>query len=58
MEYHETGGFLTVTVSAAGFFTPGYILKPAEDRAWLDKAKDTLSSYWEEARSRKKEAQA
>ncbi len=38
-------------------FASGYILELAEDRAWLDKAKDTLSSYWEEARSRKKEAQ-
>jgi len=34
-------------------FVSGYVLELAEDREWLNKAKDTLSLYWEEARSRK-----
>lgn len=36
-------------------FASAYILELAEDRAWLDKAKDTLSAHWEQARSRRKD---
>lgn len=36
-------------------FALAYILELAEDRDWLDKAKDTLSNYWEQARCRKQE---
>lgn len=28
-------------------FISGYILELANDRAWLNKARDTLSAYWE-----------
>lgn len=34
-------------------FVSAYILELAEDRDWLDKAKDTLSVHWEQARARK-----
>jgi hypothetical protein len=34
-------------------FVSGYVLELAEDREWLNKAKDTLSLHWEQARSRK-----
>lgn len=35
-------------------FATAHILELAEDRDWLDKAKDTLSLHWEEARARKR----
>ncbi len=34
-------------------FVAAYILELAEDRDWLNKAKDTLSIHWEQARARK-----
>jgi len=39
-------------------FVSAHILELAEDREWLHKAKDTLSVHWEQARARKREAQA
>jgi hypothetical protein len=34
-------------------FVSAYIVDLAGDREWLNKAKDTLSLHWEQARSRK-----
>ena len=35
-------------------FVTAYILELADDREWLDKSRDALSSHWEEAKARKK----
>jgi hypothetical protein len=37
-------------------FVSAYVLDLAQDRDWLNKAKDTLSTHWEEARYRRKQA--
>ncbi len=37
-------------------FVTAYVLELASDRDWLNKAKDTLSTYWEQARARKQQA--
>ncbi len=34
-------------------FVSVYVLELANDRDWLNKAKDTLSAHWEQARARK-----
>ena len=37
-------------------FVSAYVLELANDRDWLNKARDTLSVYWEQTNSRKAEA--
>jgi hypothetical protein len=39
-------------------FVSAYILELVEDREWLNKAKDTLSLHWEQARMRKNRQRA
>ncbi len=34
-------------------FVSAYVLDLADDQEWLNKAKDTLSLHWEQARARK-----
>ena len=38
-------------------FVSAYVLELADNRDWLNKAKDTLSAHWEQARARKRQTQ-
>jgi hypothetical protein len=39
-------------------FVSTYVLELANDRDWLNKAKDALSAHWEQARARKMQTSA